>query len=240
MRPPGALLACGRDADIFEYGEGRVLRRSRQRRSMAYEARVMEYLHGQGYPVPTVDELSDDGFDLVMERVEGPSMVQAIRDAPWSVRRHARILSDLHVQLHDVAAADFLRPAPIGSGSCVLHLDLHPLNVIMGPGGPVVIDWTGAAVGDPNLDVGLAWILMAAGQIPGNKVAATLLGWGRGLLVNGFVSRFDRKAVASRLRAIVEVKAEDPHMSSREVAAMWDVVERAERRLGRRSESRRR
>jgi hypothetical protein len=59
---------------------------------------------------------------------------------------------------------------------------------------------------------------------------AKLLGWGRALLVNGFVSRFDRYEVTRRLRAIVEWKVQDPHMSEAEVAGMWKVVEQAEAR----------
>ena len=59
---PGPLLAAGRDADIFEYGSGLVLRRSREGRSMAREAQVMEYVRSQGFPVPAVEEVSDDGL----------------------------------------------------------------------------------------------------------------------------------------------------------------------------------
>lgn len=231
MHPSGPLLASGRDADIYEYGDGLVLRRARDGRSLSYEARVMEYLHDQGYPVPAVEEISEDGSELVIERVDGPSMVQAIGDAPWTVRHCARMLADLHLQLHDIPASDFLRPAPLGTGEAVLHLDLHPLNVIIGRNGPMVIDWTNAALGDPDLDVGLAWVLMAAGEIPGNRMAAVLLGLGRNLLVNGFLARFDRQQVATKLRAVVELKVQDPHMSKGEVRNMWRVVERAERRL---------
>ena len=143
---------------------------------MALEARTMAYLRGQGYPVPTVDELSDDGVDLVMERIEGPSMVEALARQPWTIRRQARTLAELHRQLHQVAPPDFLPPAPVSSGERVVHMDLHPLNVIVGRTGPVVIDWTNASVGDPNVDVGLAWVLMGAGQIPGNGAVAALLG----------------------------------------------------------------
>jgi len=64
----GPLIAAGRDADIFAYGDRLVLRRSRQGRSMMAEAKVMEYVRGHGYPVPAIDHLSDDGTDLVMER----------------------------------------------------------------------------------------------------------------------------------------------------------------------------
>ena len=63
MKGPGPLLATGRDSDIFEYGPGLVLRRSREGHSMAMEARTMAFMREQGYPVPAVEELSDDGFD---------------------------------------------------------------------------------------------------------------------------------------------------------------------------------
>jgi hypothetical protein len=56
------------------------------------------------------------------------------------------------------------------------------------------------------------------------------MGFGRSLLVNGFLSHFDRHAVAGLLRQIVEMKVRDPHMSEVEVAGMWNVVEQAEAR----------
>ena len=195
---------------------------------MAQEARIMTYLREQGYPVPAVEELSDDGTDLVMERIEGHSMVDALTKQPWTVRRQARTLAELHDELHQVAPPDFLPAAPVGSGECVVHMDLHPLNVIIGSAGPVVIDWTNAGVGDPNVDVGLAWVLMAAGQIPGPRVVVSLLDQFRRLLVNGFVSHFDRAEVVARLREVVEWKVGDPHMSEAEVAGMWKVVSKAE------------
>jgi thiamine kinase-like enzyme len=188
----------------------------------------MTYMRAEGYPVPAVDEVSDDGTELVMERIEGVSMVDAIGKAPWSVRRQGKTLAHLHKQLHQIRAPDFLPPAPIGQGDRVLHLDLHPLNVMIGPKGPTVIDWTNASAGDPLMDVGLAWVLMAAGQIPASGMMARVMGWGRALLVNGFVNQFDRQQVGRRLREVVTWKVQDPHMSEAEVAGMWKVVERAE------------
>lgn len=188
----------------------------------------MEYLRSQHFPVPFVEELSDDGSALVMERIKGPSMVEAISGAPWTVGRHARTLAGLHHRLHEVAPPEFLGPAPLGKGGALLHLDLHPLNVIIGPHGPVVIDWTNASVGDPDTDVALAWILMSAGEIPGGKLKAKLLGWGRALLVNEFIGCFDREQVTTQLREAVGWKVKDPHMSAREIEAMWHLVETAE------------
>lgn len=197
---------------------------------MAQEARTMSFLHQRGYPVPAVDELSDDGLDLVMERIEGVSMVDAIGQAPWTVRRQAATLADLHLRLHEIDAPDFLPPLIAGSGNKIIHLDLHPLNVMVGPKGPVVIDWPNARSGEPAVDVGLAWVLMAAGQIPGNPMKAKLLASFRSLLVNGFLSHFERDEVAGYLRQIVEIKVQDPHMNETEIAGMWKVVARAEAR----------
>jgi aminoglycoside phosphotransferase (APT) family kinase protein len=195
---------------------------------MAHEARTMEYLHQAGYPVPRVDAVSDDGHDLVMERIEGPSMVDALARAPWTVHRQARVLASLHRQLHEITAPDFLGPTPVGQGDRVLHMDLHPLNVIIGRRGPVVIDWTNAGRGAPAVDIGLAWVLISVGEIPQNPVMRKVLGWGRSLLVNGFLAEFDRGEVMAQVRAIVDWKVRDRNMSAPEIAAMWDLVERAE------------
>jgi aminoglycoside phosphotransferase (APT) family kinase protein len=228
VKEPGPLLAAGREADIFEYAPGLVLRRSREGYSMAHQATTMTYLRECGYPVPAIHEVSDDGSEMVMERIDGPSMVDAISKAPWTVRRQARTLADLHSRLHELPAPDFLPPAPVGDGDRIVHMDLHPLNVLVSPSGPVVIDWANACRGDPVVDVGVAWVLMASGQIPGNKVKAALLGLGRALLANGFLSQFDRAEVNRQLRAVVSWKVTDAHMSDAEVAGMWKLVERAE------------
>jgi tRNA A-37 threonylcarbamoyl transferase component Bud32 len=87
---PGRLLASGRDSDIFEYGAGSVLRRSREGRSMAREAQVMEAVRVQGFPVPAVQEVSNDGLSIVLERIEGPDMVAMMGKRPWSIPRMGR------------------------------------------------------------------------------------------------------------------------------------------------------
>jgi aminoglycoside phosphotransferase (APT) family kinase protein len=189
----------------------------------------MEYLHARGFPVPAVDEISEDGSELVMQRIEGASMVEVLGRSPWTVRRQAALLAQLHQDLHEVAPPDFLDPAPVGRGDRMLHLDLHPLNVIIEPTGrPVVIDWTLACLGDPNTDVAVAWMLLSAGEIPGGRARAKVLGLGRSLLVNGFLSHFDRNEITRQLRAVADWKVKDPNMSEQETQAMWSVVEHAE------------
>ncbi len=45
--------------------------------------------------------------------------------------------------------------------SAVLHLDLHPDNVILTASGPIVIDWTNAAHGPADHDVALSALILA-------------------------------------------------------------------------------
>jgi aminoglycoside phosphotransferase (APT) family kinase protein len=221
---PGPLLAAGRDADIFEYGAGLVLRRSREGRSMAREAQVMEYVRSRGFPVPAVEEVSDDGLSLVMERIDGPDMVALMSKHPWAIPRQGRVLADLHRRLHELTAPDWLRDAPVGRGDRLLHLDLHPLNVMMSPRGPVVIDWAGACRGDPAVDMALAWVIMAAGEVPTGRFIGMILGRARSALVKSFVDSFDVDVVKQCLNDVVAWKVVDPHLSVAEQARMWQVV----------------
>ncbi len=192
---------------------------------MAREAQVMEYVRSQGFPVPAIEEVSDDGLDMVIERIDGVDMVAAMTKRPWTIPRQGRVLADLHRRLHELSAPDWLHDAPVGHGSSLLHLDLHPLNVMMSPRGAVVIDWTGACRGDPAVDVALAWVLMAAGEVPTGRLIGSILGRARSMLVNSFTGSFDIDAVRQVLRDVVAWKVTDPHMSAAEQARMWQFVE---------------
>jgi aminoglycoside phosphotransferase (APT) family kinase protein len=225
---PGPLIASGRDADIYGYGDGLVLRRARGGRSLEAEARVMEYARSHGYPVPAVDHLSDDGTDLVMERVDGPQMVQVLERRPWTIRANGALLGDLHRRLHQIPGPDWLRPSPLSEGDRLIHLDLHPLNILLGPSGPVVIDWSNARRGAPVSDVALTWVLMLAGEVPAGRLRTVLLSRFRRTLLGGFLGGFDLDPVRSELRAVVAWKVTDPHMSASEQTRMWAVVEEEE------------
>lgn len=220
MDAPGPLLAQGRDSDIYEYGPRRVLRRSREGGSMTVEARTMAYLHERGYPVPRVDEVSDDGANLVMERIEGRSMMDEMARRPWSLARYGALLAELHQRLHEIEAPAWLRTSPGAPGDRVLHLDLHPLNVMVSRAGPVVIDWPNAVRGDPNTDVAVTWALVDAGEIPANRLEARMLGWARAAFVRSFLRHFDLDAVRPEVPAVVAWKVRDPHMSARENEAL--------------------
>jgi hypothetical protein len=161
-----------------------------------------------------------------MERVDGPSMVGWLSRRPWTVRTQGGILADLHHHLHAIPPPPFLPAAPVGAGGEeFLHLDLHPLNVIISSTGPVVIDWANAARGQAATDAALAWVLMAAAEVPGGRLKGRLLGSFRGLLVRSFLDHFERDSLVGALKEAVAWKVRDPHMAPNEQQAMWRLVE---------------
>jgi hypothetical protein len=217
------LLAQGRDCDIYDRGDGTVLRRSRKLYDQSFEARVLTYVAEHGYPAPEVHELQDDGKDLVMQKVEGPTMVQAIQKQPWKVKEYGRLLGSLHRDLHRLTGPDWLPEVPGGDTFC--HFDLHPLNVILSPGGPVVIDWTNACRGPAGTDVARAWALMACADADVGFPVSLVLGPIRRRLVRSFADEAGRAEGREGLALAVELTLLDENISEDEKARMRALVE---------------
>jgi aminoglycoside phosphotransferase (APT) family kinase protein len=150
----GVPLGSGRDADVYAIDERRVLRRYRRGGDVTAEAAVMTYLAAAGFPAPVV--YGADGPDLVLERLAGPTMLSALAVGELGIEEGATILADLHRRLHEVPARISGDP-----GVRILHLDLHPDNVMLTGRGPVVIDWRNTAEGPPALDVALTSVILA-------------------------------------------------------------------------------
>jgi aminoglycoside phosphotransferase (APT) family kinase protein len=102
------LIARGREAEIFALDDRRVLRRYGKPRRVDAEHRLMEYVAGRGFPVPTVYEFTDT--DMVMERLTGPTMAEALAARPADARRIGRVLGELHARLHAITAPEWLWP----------------------------------------------------------------------------------------------------------------------------------
>lgn len=210
------LLGVGRDADVFALDGGRVLRRYRDpQRSAEREARVMAHARAAGLPVPEVFDV--EGPDLVLERVEGPTMAAALVRRPWTLAGQARVLAGLHRAVHAVPAPDWL--PDVGGGTALLHLDLHPANVLLAAGGPVLIDWTNAARGPAEVDVADAWLVTSVGGVPGGRVQAAVVG-----AAQGTFARLFRRAAGLDLAAALPVAASrrlaDPNLGDRERAGI--------------------
>ncbi len=149
------LLGTGREADVYALDADRVLRRYRHGADAVPEAEVMAYLASHGYPVPTVYHAA--GPDLVMQRLDGGTMAQALLAGELTFPAGAKLLADLHHALH---ALPPLRPSE-PAGDTVLHLDLHPENVLLTSRGPVVIDWHNATTGPADYDVAVSALILA-------------------------------------------------------------------------------
>jgi aminoglycoside phosphotransferase (APT) family kinase protein len=99
----------GREAEIFDYGDGRVLRLLRSGRSrdgLEREAAAMRAAADAGVPVPPVYEIIDvDGrAGMVMDRVAGDDLLSMIAKRPWFVFASGRITGELHARLNGVEA----------------------------------------------------------------------------------------------------------------------------------------
>jgi aminoglycoside phosphotransferase (APT) family kinase protein len=226
---PGPPIAKGRDGAVYDAGPGRVLRRTFDGRVIEGEARVMRYAAQHGFPVPAIHEIRAGGTEVVMDRIEGPSMMDAMTRRPWSMGRLARVLADLHDRLHAIAAPDWLDR--LDGGDRLLHLDLHPMNVLLPPGGPVVIDWTNAAAGDPLADVANTVVLTLCPEIPLPKPVQVLAQPGRAWIARSFAARYRGPALDRQLVAMAELKTLDRNMSAREVERLQGFADRVRGRL---------
>ena len=230
--PLGPKLAEGRDSEIFEHGPGRVLRVARDGRSLVGEAEVMKYVRSHGYPCPDVHD-AGDGY-LVMDRLDGPTMMLAVGKPPFPLRRYGRLLAELHEQLHRIPAPPGVRVAPL-PGDRMVHRDLHPLNVMMTSNGPVVIDWSNASAGDPAFDVADTWVLFACATPPTGGIDRFIVPIGRRVMLKAFLSGVDSVAARRAIPAAVEHRLADPNMSGEEKDRMrrfaaWAVSDTAEGR----------
>lgn len=158
---PGALLATGATALVYELDNRRVLRRYRdERRSVDRAASATDIAWHAGIPTPRV--LAAHGPDLVLERVDGPTMLHEMSTGRLSMDTAMQVLADLHRATHEVRRPEGASPLPErDGGDRLLHLDLHPNNVLMPSGGPLLIDWENACWGPAGLDVAVTAVILA-------------------------------------------------------------------------------
>lgn len=202
------MLGSGREADVFALDARRVLRRYRDGSDATAEAEVIAYVAGLGFPVPEVYEVA--GPELVMERLHGKSALTAMVEGELTVVDAAELLADLHHRLHA------LPPRPAADpGSRVLHLDLHPDNVMLTERGPVVIDWRNGTDGPPDLDIAHTALLVAQVAVDdGNELAEP---------AREFVRAFLEKAGGDPVRMLdraVAFRSGDPNLSAAELAQL--------------------
>lgn len=211
MNEASRLVASGRDGDIYKYAPGLVLRRARGGQVIEHEARVMDYAAEHRYPVPRVHEVRAGGTEIVMERLDGPMMMDAMTRRPHTLLSNSRLLADLHDRLHEIPAPDWL-PRVEPTGDRLLHLDLHPMNVMLTSRGPVVIDWTNAATGAPLTDVAMTYVILKIARNPMPPVIRQIANRFRNQMVKAFIARYPTPALNAAITYAAELKLLDPNL----------------------------
>lgn len=186
------LIARGGQADIYDFGDGKILRVGRRPQDLErirYEYTVYLALNETKIHVPKVYGLVEAAGmpAIVMERLNGPSMMDQIKANPLSAKVKARQLAGIHLEIGRINApeqitdvksrAEFcisksefvsesekrrilevLKKLPEGINLC--HGDFHPGNLMVQQGTNYVIDWSAAWSGDFHSDVAHSFILM--------------------------------------------------------------------------------
>jgi Ser/Thr protein kinase RdoA (MazF antagonist) len=191
-------FAVGRTAEIFAWDDGRVLKLYRDwcpPNWVEYELRIGRIVQDAGLPVPRIGDLVEVNGrrGVIYERIEGASMLVALRAKPWTIFRTARQFAELHVAMHKCVVPDDLPTqraafersihaapdlpddlrdaalralATMPDGNQLCHGDFHPDNIMMTTRGPIVIDWMTATRGNPLADVARTLLLLTSGEPP--------------------------------------------------------------------------
>jgi aminoglycoside phosphotransferase (APT) family kinase protein len=107
--PLGERLGQGREAEIFAWGDGTVLRLMRDPEHgwrLDREAVAVAAAAQAGAPVPGAHErlIVSGRPGLVMERIDGPDLLTLLARQPWRIFATGRMLGEVHARLHEASA----------------------------------------------------------------------------------------------------------------------------------------
>jgi aminoglycoside phosphotransferase (APT) family kinase protein len=192
-------IAVGRTAEIYAWGEGRILKLLRPgfpTYLIQQEEVITTAIYQAGIAAPKIYAVVEVNGrpGIVYERIDGPALIEHIQRFPFRLREHAALLARLHAAIHthiyspapkeatkqkkilaqQIQSAEVLPAAvrdavlnlleALPDGDTLCHNDFHPLNVLMGPSGGVIIDWESASLGNPCADVARTALTVALGR----------------------------------------------------------------------------
>jgi aminoglycoside phosphotransferase (APT) family kinase protein len=107
----GAPLAQGRTAAVYAWPGDQIVKLFFDwvgPDAVVREAEISRVVHASGLPVPAVGELVQGGgrTGIVYARLHGQSMLTELMRRPWTLRRHAWRLAELHGTIHAVTLPD--------------------------------------------------------------------------------------------------------------------------------------
>jgi len=240
----GPPLARGRTAEIYPWGDGRVLKLFLP--EFSTDAGLEEWLTHlvcrRGVPAPNPGGLLqvNNRWGLIFERIDGVTMMEYMQRRPWLLLRCARLLAELHAHMHNqpgsglpaqkasllrqIHRAKVLSPELAGRIERMLaalpeeerlcHSDFHPLNVLMARRGPVIIDWVTAVSGNPMADVARTSMILRKVALPRGTPFRSLFQAARKWLNDIYLKRYFSLRPAGR----EQLKAWEPVIAAARLA----------------------
>lgn len=201
----------------------RLLRDTRGQPSNVRQAVAMEAARTSGVRVPKITGLLMIAGrpGMIMERVDGRDLMAELGRRPWRLFWVASLSGEVHAKLHAVTAPPNLRslksllrvtiefsplvPSEIAAramvaledlpdGDKLCHGDFYPANLLLHRDGPVLIDWSRAASGDPDADVARTLMMVRLGELPPSTPLAVrpIAAVGRGILAAAYLRSYRR------------------------------------------------
>lgn len=233
------------------------------RNEIAWRERIaMETCAKAGLPAPRVETVGEvQGLPaMVLSWCPGVPILAFVEKKPWALWRLGRLFGRAQAQMHAVAPPDeFVAVAPddwvyrggdqyadlathalsMGlSASSLIHMDFHPINLISdGTTVTGIIDWSGAAAGDPRADLARTEVTIVWAPIPPGPLRP-LLNLARSLILRAWRSGYEEVAglmpdfrplrawAGATLLAETEVSIGRPHVWSTQ-----EDIERLRRRI---------
>lgn len=190
----GEKIGEGASADVHAWAPGQVVKLFRpgvSRRLSWHEAQKTDAVFAASAPAPEVfgTVILEGRFGIVLQHLEGPSLLQLVRTGAIARGEAGAILADLCLAVHrtppppDVPGVrdwvgSWLQgsrgrlPTHVATGVGALtarlspadelcHGDLHPGNVIMTAEGPRLVDWSHAVRASAAFDLAQGHMVLA-------------------------------------------------------------------------------
>lgn len=190
----GPPLGAGKEAEIYAYQPGWVVKLTRWRRDHAPARREEAILRALGptglAPAANGVVQIDERWGVVMERIEGAPLFERLA-APGGVDEVLEVMVRLHRRMHELAAPSALSPLKdrlirniTGTGLLdeptrrrlldliptlpdrdrLCHGDFHPFNILGTGDNARIVDWLDSNAGDPAADVCRTFVLIGSVQ----------------------------------------------------------------------------
>lgn len=190
----GEKIGEGAYSEAYAWAPGQVVKLFKPglpQRMSAFEVHMIRAVHAVGVPVPEVfGEVTLDGrFGIVLQRLDGPTLLQLTRTGAVTFEQAGAIVAELAMSVHKsplppevLSMRQYMKaqlrhddgklPKHIATqilalidrlppGDRLCHTDLSPGNVIMTAEGPKLVDWIAAMRGPAVLDLGFLRVILS-------------------------------------------------------------------------------